>query len=610
MFRVVETQNIPITFYLIRYSPPGKRSLMLIAIIIRVRMCGSRDTSRKIVGGEPRYHPLEMLFNILFFKCFCFFKHQYHLPEEGKCRQVGVKLIFCIYSMWAITVKRCCAGQHIDVDTFHSFCNGYFFMNKLLNFIVQQEGEVVGLHRELVCRPAINPEHGGEGEEIKARWIENWLYHNGLCRVQRMDALDLQAHNKLRPNLVAHYLPAGCKQTLWLVTHMDVAAPGPVENWISDPFTLRIDGDRLYGRGVEDNNQGIVSALLLLKAVKQLNITPPMGIGVVFTSAGITDYTKGIGHILNKTPNLFRADDLIVVPDYGNENGSIIEIGEKRNAWVRIDVRGREYHAGFSEGPNCFEAAARFISRLKHVRRRYACPDPFFFPPMSTITPTHSETNCTGLNHVPANFVFYLDIRLMPNCALEPVMDDLQQLARLIEKKEKVIFAFGYVEITPDAPITPGSSPVIRILSDAIEKELNVTPRLVGVGGVTMVSVIRSLGLPVAVWGIQQSGKNQTNESISIKAQLSQTRIFARMLYAPLLKEQPVVRQKRLDEGNKKITPAEQAVAALVGVGMNNERIGAQLNLSVNTIRTHLKNLYRKTGARNRRELQRLFILK
>ncbi|MCL2896813.1 M20 family metallo-hydrolase [Brenneria tiliae] len=483
-------------------------------------------------------------------------------------------------------------------------------MNKLLQALDEKEGRVIELHRELVCRPAINPEHGGEGEEVKARWIESWLYHNGLCRVQRMDSLDIRAHKKLRPNLVAHYLPPGCKHTLWIVTHMDVAASGPLENWVSDPFTLRVDGDRLYGRGVEDNNQGMVSALLLLETIKQLNISPPMGVGVIFTSAGLTDYTKGIGHILNKSPNLFRPQDLIVVPDYGNETGTIIEIGEKRNAWVRIDVRGREYHAGFSEGPNCFEAAALFISRLKHIRKRYACPDPFFIPPTSTITPTHAETNCTGINHVPANFIFYLDIRLMPNCELEQVVQELQQLALVIEKREKVSFAFEYVEITPDAPVTSGNAPVVRTLSDAIAKELNVTPRLVGVGGVTMVSVIRSLGLPVAVWGIQQSAKNQTNESISMKAQLAQTRVFARMLYAPLLKEQSVVCRERVNGGAGKITPAEQAVATLVGLGINNEQIGEQLNLSVNTVRTHLKNLYRKTGARNRRELQRLFILK
>ncbi|PWC13622.1 hypothetical protein B4923_06650 [Brenneria roseae subsp. americana] len=54
---------------------------MPIAIIIRVRMRGSGDTSRKTVGGEPRYHPLEMLFNILFFKYF-YFLHANITPQQ------------------------------------------------------------------------------------------------------------------------------------------------------------------------------------------------------------------------------------------------------------------------------------------------------------------------------------------------------------------------------------------------------------------------------------------------------------------------------------------------------------------------------------------------
>lgn len=483
-------------------------------------------------------------------------------------------------------------------------------MKELLEMLSKKEGEVIALHRELLCRPAINPEHGGEGEEAKARWIENWLYDNGLCRIQHMDSLDMSANKKLRPNLVAHYLPPDCTQTLWIVTHMDVAASGPPEHWVSDPFILRVDGDRLYGRGVEDNNQGIVSALLLLNTIKQLKSVLPMGLGVIFTSAGLTDYTKGIGHILGKAPNLFQPNDLIVVPDYGDEQGSVIEIGEKRNAWLKISVNGKEYHAGFSEGPNSFEAAALFISRLKSIRKHFACTDPFFTPPVTTITPTYSETDCTGLNHVPANFVFYLDIRLMPNCCFNTLTQELQKLASAIEKKLKVLFSFKYVEITSEAPITSRHAPVILGLSSCIEKELKIKPCLIGVGGVTMVSVMRSMGLSVAVWGIQQSGKNKANENISIKAQIRQTRVLARLLYEPLNKDSDAGNRGGEGSIETRITQAEQKIARLIGDGISNKLICEKLGLSVNTVRTHLKNIYRKTGAKNRRELQRLFIVK
>ena len=46
--------------------------------------------------------------------------------------------------------------------------------------------------------------------------------------------------------------------TLWTVGHMDVVPVGDLNLWSGDPFTLRVDGDTLIGRGVEDNHQGIV----------------------------------------------------------------------------------------------------------------------------------------------------------------------------------------------------------------------------------------------------------------------------------------------------------------------------------------------------------------
>ena len=58
----------------------------------------------------------------------------------------------------------------------------------------------------------------------------------------------------------------------------------------------------------------------------------------------------------------------------------------------------------------------------------------------------------------------------------------------------------------------------------------------------------------------------------------------------------------------QKITNKEQVVANLVGKGLSNEEISIELKSSINTIRTHLKSLYRKTGAQNRKELAQLFI--
>jgi DNA-binding NarL/FixJ family response regulator len=50
------------------------------------------------------------------------------------------------------------------------------------------------------------------------------------------------------------------------------------------------------------------------------------------------------------------------------------------------------------------------------------------------------------------------------------------------------------------------------------------------------------------------------------------------------------------------LTDREEAVFALVAEGKSNAQIGAALNLSENTVKFHLKNLYSKLGVTNRTE--------
>ncbi len=51
-----------------------------------------------------------------------------------------------------------------------------------------------------------------------------------------------------------------------VVAHVDVVPAG--EGWDSDPFTLRVDGDTVYGRGVADDKGALVAILHLLREFK------------------------------------------------------------------------------------------------------------------------------------------------------------------------------------------------------------------------------------------------------------------------------------------------------------------------------------------------------
>ena len=51
------------------------------------------------------------------------------------------------------------------------------------------------------------------------------------------------------------------------------------------------------------------------------------------------------------------------------------------------------------------------------------------------------------------------------------------------------------------------------------------------------------------------------------------------------------------------LTPAEKRVFTLVLEGLSNQEIAEKLNVSVNTVKTHVARILKKNGVKNRREL-------
>lgn len=408
-------------------------------------------------------------------------------------------------------------------------------LRQLLDSLSRGRQAVTALQRELVSRPAVGPEYGGEGEDAKARWIAAWLAERGVA-CERLDFSDERVPAKVRPNLVAVYPDNTSGQasgrTLWLLSHLDVAAPGPREQWQGDPFALRLDGDAMHGRGVEDNNQAIAVSLLLLESLAKSKIRPPLRLGLVMTSGALTDYRTGIGHVLAARPHLFGPNDLIVVMDYGNPEGSLVSVGEKGNIWLKVAVSGKSGHAGRpDQSANAFAAAAAMAHGLRGLERDFATENPLFSPPRVSITPTRAESSNTGINHIPGKFVFYIDARVTPEYTFEAVEKAVRGLADAVETSDGVSIAIERVEETPAAKITPSDAPVLSALDRAIRVQLGVEPQHVGTGSVTVAATLRAKGLNVVTWGVQETMHNRPEEYSLVSAHIKQAQVLARMLF-------------------------------------------------------------------------------
>lgn len=115
------------------------------------------------------------------------------------------------------------------------------------------------------------------------------------------------------------------------------------------------------------------------------------------------------------------------------------------------------------------------------------------------------ENHSTAANHIPGKFIFYVDVRLIPEHSFTALEKAMRKLADTVGQQEGVTITFEVIEQTAPASVTPAGSPMTRLLGRAVEAELGVKPEPGGIGGVTMASAIRERGLPVAVWSIQKN---------------------------------------------------------------------------------------------------------
>ncbi len=201
---------------------------------------------------------------------------------------------------------------------------------------------------ELIRIPAVSPENGGEGELKKAERLIQILDDVGFDKIERHDATDERVPSKKRPNIIAYCEGEKSAEKLWIVTHLDIVPPGEDSFWtVTKPFEPLVKDGRVYGRGSEDNMQSTVASIFAMKALKNLKVKPKRTVALCFVADEEQDSTYGIRHLIKK--QLFKAEDLVVVPDGGREDGSFIEIAEKSVLWLKMRTIGKQTHASRPE---------------------------------------------------------------------------------------------------------------------------------------------------------------------------------------------------------------------------------------------------------------------
>ena len=319
---------------------------------------------------------------------------------------------------------------------------------------------------------------------------------------------------------------------MWLLAHTDVVPTGDLALWTNDPWQVQVDGDVLCGRGVEDNQQGIVSSLLTAKALVAQGVTPDFTLGLILVADEETGSKYGLDYIMQTKPELFAKDDLIVVPDVGNADGSMIEVAEKSILWLKVTVRGKQCHASRPAlGINSLEAAAEMILKVRSLHDTFPRVDELFEPNISTFTPTKKELNVENVNTVPGLDVFYIDCRVLPGYDLADVRAAIRKLADEVEASRGVSISLDDVQANQSTDATPADCDVVKRLAVAIREVYNVEARPMGIGGGTVAAHMRVHGLEVACWSTLSGNAHQPDEKSLISININDAKVMTRLLF-------------------------------------------------------------------------------
>jgi succinyl-diaminopimelate desuccinylase len=398
---------------------------------------------------------------------------------------------------------------------------------KLKSTIVDWQDEIIEFLKMIHTIPAIAPVNDGDGELKKAELIQEKISTWGFDEINRFDAHDEKAAGNVRPNIIARIVgqnPDG--PTIWAVTHTDIVPVGDLSLWNTEPFEPEIKDGKIFGRGVEDNGQSLVATLFAAKAILDNKIKPHFNIGLAIVSDEETGSHYGIRYLLEK--NIFKPNDLIVVPDSGNPEGTQLEVSEKTILWLKVTTLGKQCHASLPElGINAFKAATKFAYLAdQELYSTFDRTDGLFDPPISTFEMTKKEANVDNVNTIPGRDVFYFDCRILPNYNADDVQKKLESISNKIETENGVKIEFTRVQFEPAAPPTAPDALVVKMLKEAVHDVYNIEAQPRGIGGGTCGAFFRRAGFPTVVWSKIDDTCHAPNEYCVIDNLINDCKVF------------------------------------------------------------------------------------
>jgi acetylornithine deacetylase len=349
--------------------------------------------------------------------------------------------------------------------------------------------------------PALVP--GGAGEGAIAAFLLEWAAANGL------DAELLEA-TPGRPSVVVRARGRGDGGTLLLCGHTDTVSVEGMEA----PFALRIEGDRLYGRGAYDMKAGLAAALVACRDASKLDLA-----GDVVVAAVADEEHASIG--VQEIPETVQADVAIVT----EPTEMALVIAHRGFLWSEVEVTGRAAHGSRPHlGVDAIVKTGPILTALGRLDDElHARPHPLLGRPS-----VHASVIAGGeeLSSYPGRCVVGIERRTLPGESAADVEAELERLLDACRAEDDALVASRRTLLVREPFEMAPDSPVVALVALAVADTLGTPPVVEGASYWADAAFIAAAGIPTVMYGPSGDGAHALEEWVSLSDTESVTRVL------------------------------------------------------------------------------------
>ena len=271
--------------------------------------------------------------------------------------------------------------------------------------------ELIDLASDLIRIPSFKTE-----ETAVARFLDAFFRERGYD-------VDLQEIEPGRFQTIATLRGTGGGASLMLNGHTDINAL--TRRWTRDPWTPTLEGDRLYGHGVQNMKGGLASIIMAAEAIRRSGVRL-RGNLVIACVAGETQCGEGTHYLMESG---LRTDAAVVAEPFGADNLVTVHSGIVHMAVHAYGVTG---HIGRLEGTvNAIHKMTAVIEALRGMQFRHTPrPDLPAFPRLNIggiLGGRGRDYVLVEPPYVPDVCTIIVDVHFLPGMTVEGIAADIRR---------------------------------------------------------------------------------------------------------------------------------------------------------------------------------------